>query len=162
MATALVGEDFTGVLVSDFYGGYNDLACAHQRCWVHLLRDLHELKEQWLHDDAVLSWIAQVDGLYRKAVSQQGRGKQAYHALPMQAKELAARYASVKKRPCQALCKRLLRHQDELFQFVLVPEVPAHNNLAERSIRLFVVARKISGGTRSPKGSTTRMACQSL
>lgn len=32
------------------------------------------------------------------------------------------------------------------------------NNLAERSVRPLVIARKISGGSRSPKGSETRMA----
>src|SRR6266851_6649525 len=43
-----------------------------------------------------------------------------------------------------------------------VPGVPAHNNLAERSVRPLVIARKISGGTRSPHGSQTRMALFSL
>jgi hypothetical protein len=36
------------------------------------------------------------------------------------------------------------------------------DNLAERSVRPLVVARKISGGTRSPKGSRTRMGLASL
>lgn len=50
----------------------------------------------------------------------------------------------------------------ELFVFVAVPGVPAHNNLAERSVRPLVIARKISGGSRSPKGSQTRMGLASL
>jgi hypothetical protein len=41
--------------------------------------------------------------------------------------------------------KRLLRHEDELFQVVLVAELSANNNQAERSIRPLVVIRKISG-----------------
>ena len=67
---------------------------------------------------------------------------------------------------------RALRHQDELFQFVLVPGLPADNNLAERSIRPLVppalaatgdgVMRKISGGTRSPAGSKTRLTLASV
>ena len=40
--------------------------------------------------------------------------------------------------------------------------VPADNNLAERSLRPLVVSRKISGGTRSPAGSQTRMTLSSL
>ncbi len=36
------------------------------------------------------------------------------------------------------------------------------NNLAERSVRPLVIARKISGGTRSPEGSDTRMGLFSL
>src|SRR5437899_9916516 len=58
--------------------------------------------------------------------------------------------------PQHTLCERVERFLPELFVFVAVPGVPAHNNLAERSIRPLVVARKISGGTRSPKGSQTK------
>jgi transposase len=61
------------------------------------------------------------------------------------------------------LAKRLLRHQEELFQFVLMPGVPASNNLAERSIRPLVIMRKISGGSRrSDEGSKTRLTLASL
>jgi predicted RecB family nuclease len=31
-------KDFTGVLVSDFYGAYDSISCAQQKCLVHLLR----------------------------------------------------------------------------------------------------------------------------
>ncbi len=74
-------------------------------------------------------------------------------------------YAQAKEprtHPCHTLCKRLLRHQDELFQFVLVPGLSASNNLAERSVRPVVVSRKVSGGTQSPRGSQTRMTLASL
>jgi hypothetical protein len=54
------------------------------------------------------------------------------------------------------------RFLPKLFVFVAVPGVPAHNNLAERSMRPLVVARKISGGSCSPKGSATRMGLASL
>ena len=67
-----------------------------------------------------------------------------------------------KDHPCSTLAKRLLRHQDEMFQFVLHPEVSADNNLAERSLRPLVIARKISGGTRGDAGTTTRMVLASL
>lgn len=60
------------------------------------------------------------------------------------------------------MAKRLLRHEDELFQFVLIAGLSADNNLAERSIRPLVVIRKISGGSRSAEGTKTRMALASL
>ncbi len=41
----ILGAQVKGHLVTDFYGGYNDIAGKHQRCWTHLLRDLHDLKE---------------------------------------------------------------------------------------------------------------------
>jgi len=42
------------------------------------------------------------------------------------------------------------------------PEVAADNNLAARSLRPAVIARKISGGTRSAKGSETKMGLMRL
>ncbi len=46
VVTAVLGASFEGVLGSDFYASYNVYTGLHQRCWVHLLRDRHELKEQ--------------------------------------------------------------------------------------------------------------------
>ena len=40
----VLAESFSGVLVSDFYAAYNHYAGLKQRCWVHLLRDIDELK----------------------------------------------------------------------------------------------------------------------
>lgn len=85
-----------------------------------------------------------------------------YVRLTSERHALGVQYAQVKKHPCQALAKRLLRHEDELFTFVLVEGVGADNNLAERSLRPVVVMRKISGGTRSPAVSQTRMTLASL
>jgi transposase len=42
-----LGEEFRGVLVSDFYSGYHYYLGLHQRCWVHLLRDVRELKKKY-------------------------------------------------------------------------------------------------------------------
>ena len=60
------------------------------------------------------------------------------------------------------LCKRLLQFESELFTFVEYPQVPSENNPAERAIRPRVIARKISGGTRSPAGSQTMAVLSSL
>jgi hypothetical protein len=62
----------------------------------------------------------------------------------------------------QALAKRLLRHEEELFQFVVMPGLSAYNNLAERGVRPMVAMRKISGGSRSERCSKTRMGLSSL
>jgi transposase len=85
-----------------------------------------------------------------------------YVGLVERARQLGLQYAQVKKHPCRALAKRILRHEAELFQFVLIEGLSPNNNLAERSIRPLVVIRKISGGSRSDKGTKTRMALASL
>jgi len=166
----ILGGQFTGHLVSDFSCGYNGYAGTHQRCGVHLLRDLHALKEAPVSDAEVLGWVNDVRALYDDAQTwlqahPQPMGKereQQYVALTARAHKLGLQCARTKKHACQALCKRLLRHEDELFQFVLVAGLSADNNLAERSIRPLVVIRKISGGSRSPEGTKTRMALASL
>ena len=64
--------------------------------------------------------------------------------------------------PERVLAKRIEQFIAELFTFVQYPEVPSENNAAERAIRPVVVARKISGGTRSPKGSKTSSILRTL
>ena len=108
-----------------------------------------------LYNDA-RAWLAE-----HPTAPAEARRRQ-YAALYERAGSLGLQYAQTSTHPCRALAKRLLRHQDELFQFVLVPGVPADNNLAERSLRPLVILRKISGGTRSEEGSKTRLTLASL
>lgn len=171
----LIGEDYGGVLGSDFYGGYNIHEGLHQRCWVHFLRDVHELKEKYPHDETLLTWSASVKTAYEQAVAwaeqgpdpnlaprqqQQVRVAQ-QHAFEQQLLVLCHPFVGTAT-PQRTLCERVVRFLPELFVFVAIPGVPSHNNLAERSVRPLVIARKISGGTRSPKGSDTRMGLASL
>ncbi len=60
------------------------------------------------------------------------------------------------------LCRRIHRFIKELFVFVGDPLVPSDNNAAERSLRHLVTSRKISGGTRSQQGTTSKMSLASL
>src|SRR5579885_3530861 len=162
----LLGEDFGGVLTSDFYAGYNDTPGGrHQRCWAHLLRDLHALKVDHATTLEVVIWAKAVKDVYLLARAWLAEGIERQRAsgeLVLLVRALGEQFAQAKGHPCQALAKRLLRHQDELFVFVLEPGVPADNNLAERSLRPLVVSRKISGGTRSQQGSATHMTLSSL
>jgi transposase len=164
----LLGTGFRGVLVTDFYAAYNRLPGWHQRCWTHLLRDLHQLKELAAERADVVTWAAAVRALYDEAKAWLADPRSAterrrkYTELYQRAEQLGQQYAFAPAHPCWTLAKRLLRHQEEVFQFVLRPGVPADNNLAERSLRPLVIMRKISGGTRSAEGSKTRLTLASL
>jgi transposase len=171
----LIGEDFQGVLGSDFYAGYNIHQGLHQRCWVHFLRDIHDLKKLYPHDDILFTWAKDVKAVYEQAVAWAGQepdpslsprqqeriGVGQQHVFEQQLWKLCQPAAHTAA-PQHTLCERVEQFLPELFVFVAVPGVPAHNNLAERSVRPLVIARKISGGTRSPKGSDTRMGLASL
>ncbi len=170
---ALLGKDFEGVLGSDFYASYNIYQGLHQRCWVHLLRDAHKLKEEHPEDAPVQQWVKDLKAIYERAVAytgpdlslppakQEATRCQQQHAFEQELWQVSAPYAHTTS-PLHTLCERVERFLPELFVFVAVPGVPAHNNLAERSVRPLVIARKISGGTRSPQGSDTRMGLFSL
>jgi transposase len=170
VAQRLLSDRFRGVLVSDFYAAYNLIPGRHQRCWTHLLRDLHALKDEHAARADVLRWAQQVRQVYDDAqlwlnehpAATPDQRRQQYAELYQRICQLGRQYCFEGQHPCWALAKRLLRHQEELFQFVLVPGVPASNNLAERSIRPLVIMRKISGGSRSEEGSKTRLTLASL
>lgn len=159
---------FNGHLVSDFYAAYNRYSGSHQRCWVHLLRDLRALREEHTDKGEIVAWAFGVKGLYQYANEQLLAGLAAddrqrlYDRLWGMANQLGLQYALTYDHPCCPLAKRLLRHLDELFQFVLHEQVQADNNLAERALRPLVVQRKISGGSRGKLGSDTRMKLATL
>ena len=50
---------------------------------------------------------------------------------------------------------RLARRKDELLMVLERPEIPLHTNASENDLRAWVIKRKISGGTRSPAGTST-------
>jgi transposase len=171
----LIGPDFAGVLGSDFYAGYNSHQGLHQRCWVHSLRDIHNLKKKYPEDEELLLWAKQVKAVYEDAVTWAEHGPDPTLSARKQQQARVAQQHAFEQRLwalCQpfahtqafqhTLCERLERFLPEMFAFVAFPGVPAHNNLAERSVRPLVITRKIRGGSRSPQGSTTRMGLASL
>ena len=70
----VLGDEFEGVLVSDFYGAYNVYQGPHQRCWTHLLRDIHQLKEQHPQNEDLAKWSQQVREVYDHAQAWPGPG----------------------------------------------------------------------------------------
>ena len=124
-------------------------------------------------NEELLIWSKKVKDIYDQAVGyagpdpalppakQEAARRVQQRAFEQELWEVCAPYAHTSA-PQHTLCERVERFLPELFVFVAIPGVPAHNNLAERSVRPLVIARKISGGTRSPQGSQTRMALFSL
>jgi transposase len=176
-------EGFRGVLVSDFYGAYHHYPGPHQRCWAHLWREIHELTRLYPDDASLAAWTEAVHTVYAAAKAAATTAQAAAHtpgarrrnpiglrAARMRAKRtfedrlqvVCAPYLADPTAVQRRLCKRIARFAGELFAFVGRPGVPSENNAAERSLRHLVVSRKISGGTRSPIGTDTKMALSSL
>lgn len=167
VAQALL-DDCSGVLCTDFYAGYNGVSGRKQKCWAHLVRDLHALSAAHPERTDVHAWTGALGALFHLGTAcaaqdlSAGQRHRAYRDLEQRARALGQCYVRDSGHPCQTLAQRLLRHRGEFFEFVRVPGLAATNNEAERSLRPLVIARKISGGTRSLQGTQTRFALASL
>lgn len=170
--SAVLGEEFTGIVVSDGYKGYDPLPCEKQRCWVHLLRHGHKLRAKYPDAADAHAWVDGVRTLYDDAVAlvatpgyaTQPAAVRLAHRLAFQAR-LTAQAAPSQQAVVPEwarLAKFLTAYATECFTFVQHPAVPSHNNAAEQAVRGPVTARKICGGTRSINGSTTKMILFSL
>jgi transposase len=166
MVDEALGEAFGGVLISDFYAAYHHYEGPKQRCWAHLLREIHDLRVGQPTDEALGAWAAAVHAIYAEAVAfahPDARERvRAMRRFEERLLEACRPFLADKMAPQRMLCARIERHLAELFVFVAHPEVPPDNNAAERSLRHLVTSRKISGGTRSPQGTATKMTTSTI
>lgn len=161
----ILGKDFSGILVTDFYGAYDHFLGPKQRCWAHLWRDVKDLLRQAPADRALARWAHHLRRLYRLArdgpplplAGGTKRRLRLEDALRRLCEPVVGTDA-----PHRTLCQRILKHSHELFTFVENQAVPSTNNLAERLLRPYVIARKVWGGTRSQQGSIDAMRRASL
>jgi transposase len=160
----VLGPSFTGVLVTDFYAAYDHYDGPHQRCWAHLLRDIHALGDRHPADAGLRAWADRVHAIFDRARRVAGPDAARRRAQRQcEADLLAACQPYLDAAVPQAvLCRRIAKYLPELFTFVGDPAVPTTNNAAERSVRPVVIQRKISGGTRSPAGTSTFTTLASL
>ncbi len=162
----VLGAEFAGVLVSDFYAAYHHYDGPKQRCWAHLLRDIHDLRALYPDDAPLARWADAVHGIYDRAKActppQAKRRRTAQLALERQLLALGQPFRHDPSATQAKLCRRIERHIRKLFVFVAEPDVPADNNAAERSLRHLVISRKISGGTRSEQGTQSKMTLASI
>jgi transposase len=162
----VLGPEFSGVLCSDFYAAYTHYPGLKQRCWAHLLREIHDLRQVVADDPDLDDWAAAVHALFLEArdtayrtPEQRARAAADYRARLL---ALAHRVSADADAPARSLGARMERFVGDLFVFVTEPDVAPTNNLAERSLRPLVTRRKISGGCRSDAGTEATMALASL
>jgi len=151
----ILGKNFAGVVVCDFYAAYNCIDVT-QRCLVHLLRDIKKEREI-LSGSKLLKRFEQAvkdfieDGLKVQAMSE-GKDKElSLAALEKQLDRLTR--IQVTKGKATTLVKRIKKYRDDLIRFVTHPGVEFHNNRAERQLRPMVVNRKVSFGSNTTHGA---------
>ncbi len=166
MVDTALGTAFDGVLCSDFYAAYTHYPGLKQRCWAHLLREIHDLQQIFPDDASLGTWAAAVHALFLEArdtlCPTAERRAQAAAAYRRRLLNLVRPVVADPDAPARQLSARLERFIGDLFVFVTEPGVAPTNNLAERSLRPLVTRRKISGGSRSAAGTEATMVLASL
>ena len=132
----------------------------------HLLRDIHDQRTRYPKDAALARWAAAVTSSMSqpKPATITSHGKGVLPNWPGSAScwPSAALSCLTRRRSRASCARRIERHIKELFVFVAEPDVPADNNPAERSLRHLVISRKVSGGTRSERGTESKMTLASI
>jgi predicted RecB family nuclease len=144
-------KGFKGVLVTDFYAGYDALDYRQEKCWVHLVRDLNEDLWKFPFDEELQQFVSAVKdlivpiieaihrwGLKARYLRRFRKGVDRFYISAIEGREYAA---DVTKK----YQKRFVRYRESLFRFLDEDGIPWNNNTAERAIRHLAVQRKISG-----------------
>jgi hypothetical protein len=144
-------ENYKGVLISDFYPGYDSVQCSQQKCWVHLIRDLNESLWKEPFNKELEVFISSVSNLIVPILQTiQKYGSKKVHLNKYQ-KEVSKFYKNsiddidYTFETTKKYQKRFKRHKNTLFTFMEQDGIPWNNNMAERAIRQLAVQRKISG-----------------
>ena len=152
-----VFKGFQGVLVSDFYAGYDCMECPRQKCLIHLIRDLNDTLLKHPYDDDLKKQARSFTDLMTAVVRTIDRhGLKAWflkkHLSSVERfyRELSImRPASEVARKCK---DRFERNREGLFTFLRYDGVPWNNNNAEHAIKAFATLRHVIKGVTTEKG----------
>ena len=142
---------YQGVLISDFYPGYDGLSCRQQKCWVHLIRDVNN--DLWKNpfDREFETFVVEIRNLIVPIIQAVHRyGLKTRHLRKFEREVERFYKVNIDGRQYQSesankFHKRLERYRDSLFVFLEADGIPWENNMAERALRQIAVQRKISG-----------------
>ena len=169
IAKSLIGEDYSGIVISDRYSGYSWIDESHrQLCWAHIKRDLTAMSERtgvsqdiglallrrqkrlfrlWHHvrDGTLTRADFQVKvALLRRGFKAQLAAAVALLSSPREKTPLAKTLRT---------CQELLKWESALWTFVEHPGIEPTNNAAEQALRPAVIWRRLSFGSQSEAGS---------
>jgi hypothetical protein len=155
---ALLGPDFEGVVISDFFSAYSPLDVEKAKCWSHLLRASHdyakgqdvESERMRFHRTLHALFLEMGVALEQVQADPTGR-KRVYDEMRTKLWRFATEHW--RSWQCQQLAERITKYLDDLVVWLIEPAVDPTNNAAERALRGAVVTRKTSFGSRSKRGA---------
>ena len=163
----LLGSEFDGTLISDFFSVYLKLPYRMQKCLVHLLREFHECAQTDRTAEFAQAY-KKIKKLIKDARRLQGRhdqipsGEYARRRLMLEDRLFEFTAAVYANKNLRRLSKRFARSWLDMFRFLKDPSLAWNNNLAERMIRPNVIYRNRSFGNRSKRGAEAHGTLMSL
>lgn len=142
---------FSGVLVSDFYGAYDSLACPQQKCLVHFVRDIDDDLLKNPLDEELKAMAQEFATLLKQAIESVDHfGLKKRHLIKhkktvekfltsVQSRELTSPVANSYK-------QRFQKSGAKMFTFLEYDGVPWNNNHAEHAIKRFAKYRRVFDG----------------
>lgn len=158
MVETVLGATFKGWLMSDGYHVYRRLF-KRLRCWAHLERKAKGLsesldKEARTFGEKTLKIIKSLQAsVYRAREGPHEDLMKENENLLLELKYLCIKHDDSTHEKTGALAREFLYDWDAIFMILNYPELPLTNNEAERMLRHWVIARRLSHGTRTQEGS---------
>jgi uncharacterized protein YbaR (Trm112 family) len=164
--TDMIGENYTGTLVSDCLAIYDDVNAQQQKCYSHHLKAIAEAMEKG--DETQKAYLQALKLLLKTAIAVKsikpdktvGEYESLCEALERQADALILPERTDQLE--EKVANRLRKQRDHLFTFLYDDQVDATNNLAERQLRPAVIARKVSCGNKTEKGARSWQVMTSI
>jgi transposase len=166
----VLGNEFSGTLLSDYYSVYRSYLASHPRaeaqfCLAHLVRDVKFLETLPTAEDRQFAaeLLRELKGLFRLwHTAGEFPDQAAFRAALIAQGQQLERVASEQAPDTQAswkLARRFKEHARHYLHFTHTPGVEPTNNAAEQAIRYVVIDRRVTQGTRSERG---RNWCQRI
>ncbi len=150
-------KGFEGVLISDFYSGYDSLNCLQQKCLIHLIRDLNDEVLKNPFDDELKKIVTRFGSLVINIIGTIDRFGLKSRYLKKHKKEVKRYYKWLSKQifnsdSAEGFKKRLIKYEKKLFIFLDHDNVPWNNNNAEVAIKYFANHRSRLKGKTTENG----------
>ncbi|MGE5374518.1 MAG: TM0106 family RecB-like putative nuclease, partial [Bacteroidota bacterium] len=143
-------KNYKGVLISDFYAGYDSVSCRQQKCLVHLIRDLNDDLWKSPFDGEFEGFVLKVKNLLvpiLEVASEYGLREEYLSGFRPDVSDFYERNID-NNHYCSELTlkyqKRFKRYRQSLFTFLETDSIPWNNNQAERALRHIVIQASIS------------------
>ncbi len=155
----IIGGVFLGVLVVDGWKPYLSLICEQQSCMAHLLRKIRKLYAAFPKLRSVAKFYLKFRRILKDGERLQAKRLELGEAVfERRFQKLQLRLEALVnwRNPNDILAliiKKVKNQQARILTFVKYPGVPCHNNFGEYLIRIGVLKRKVSFGSKSPEGA---------